>query len=87
MGTAKRSKDVTGADVIEAALALPGAERGIACAGTSLEATTVTTGGKAFVFVGKKDVRMKLGESLAAFQTMVKAEPKRFLPARADGSR
>lgn len=40
------------------ALKLPDVERGIACAGT-VESVTYNTGGKAFLFVGAKDVRLK----------------------------
>lgn len=78
MGKAKRSGDVTRAEVLKAALALPGVERGLACAGTALEAATGTIGGKAFVFVGKKEIRLKLDASMAAFQALAKAEPGRF---------
>lgn len=42
------------------ALALPDVERGIACAGTALESRSYLTRGKAFLFVSKKDARLKL---------------------------
>ncbi len=47
------------------ARALPGVETGIACAGTSIESRTYKVGGKAFLFVSSKDVRLKLGASAA----------------------
>jgi len=37
----------------------------VACAGTSLESLTFTTNKKAFVFVSKKDARLKRAESAA----------------------
>jgi|SRR5262245_5302344 len=51
------------ADLGRIALALPEVERGIACAGTQLESRTYQTGKKAFLFVAKKQARLKLGES------------------------
>jgi hypothetical protein len=48
------------------AQAMPGVEVGVACAGTALEKRTYKVGGKAFVFLGAKDVMVKLGPSIAA---------------------
>ena len=45
------------------ALALPDVTQGIACAGTVLESRTFCVGGKAFLFVGGKDARLKLDAS------------------------
>lgn len=53
-------------DLRSIALALPGVEQGIACAGTALESRTYRMGNKAFLFVSTKDARLKLGESAAA---------------------
>jgi len=48
------------------ALKLPGSEEGVACEGTALERRTIKASKKAFVFLGTKDVMLKLGPSLAA---------------------
>lgn len=45
--------------------ALRDVEQGVACAGTALEARTFQVGGKAFLFLGPKDVRLKLTVSVA----------------------
>jgi hypothetical protein len=50
-------------DLSSIALALPNVEQGIACAGTALESRTYRTGNKAFLFVSKKDARLKLDSS------------------------
>jgi hypothetical protein len=46
------------------ALGYPEAEEGIACRGTAVECATVMVGKKAFLFLGKKEFRLKLGDSL-----------------------
>lgn len=46
------------------ALALPGASEGVACAGTKLERRTAIVNGKAFLFTGAADLRLKLDPSL-----------------------
>jgi hypothetical protein len=69
-----RSRDAA-AKLHEAALLLPDVERGVACQGTSLESRTVTVRGKAFLFLGPKEVRLKLGPSLAKAQTAAAADP------------
>ncbi len=45
--------------------ALPGVTEGIACAGTSLESRTWKVNEKAFLFVSKKEARLKLESSIA----------------------
>src|SRR5689334_24763909 len=47
------------------ALALPGVEQGIACAGTALESRTYLVEKKAFLFVSREHARLKLGSSIA----------------------
>ena len=47
------------------ALALPGVEQGIACAGTALESRTYRVNRKAFLFVSKDHARFKLDRSIA----------------------
>ena len=53
-------------DLAAIATSLPNVATGVACAGTALESQTFTTNKKAFLFVSKKDVRLKLDESSAA---------------------
>ena len=53
-------------DLRAIALALPDVEQGVACVGTALESRTYRTGNKAFLFVSKKDARLKLEASAAA---------------------
>jgi hypothetical protein len=48
-----------------AALALPGVEEGIACAGTALESCTFKARGKSFLFLRAQELRLKLDGSLA----------------------
>jgi len=45
------------------ALALPEVVQGVACAGTTLESRTFQTRKKAFLFVSRKQARLKLDES------------------------
>ncbi len=47
------------------ARALEGVTRGVACAGTALECRTYEVDGKAFLFVSREHVRLKLVESAA----------------------
>lgn len=58
------------------ALRLPGAEESVACAGTVIEKRTVRSGGKAFLFVGPKDLMLKLGPSLAEAQKLALEKPE-----------
>ena len=51
------------ADLGKFALALEDVEQGIACAGTALESRTYSTNKKAFLFVAKKQARLKLDSS------------------------
>jgi len=59
------------------ALGLPGTEESVACAGTVLEKRTVKAGGKAFLFVGARDLMLKLGASLAEAHKLAKEDPER----------
>ena len=63
--------------LLTAALALPDAEEGIACAGTSLEKRTIKVGKKAFLFLSAKDAMLKLSDSLPAAEELAEAEPER----------
>ena len=67
--------------VKQSASRFPGAEEGVACAGTSLESTTWNVKGKAFVFAAVKDgvcsIRVKLQESAAEARALAKAQPAR----------
>jgi hypothetical protein len=66
--------------IVARALALEGAEEGVACEGTALEKRTVRVGGRAFLFVGVKDdafdVMLKLDESLAAAKALAATDPR-----------
>lgn len=53
----------TEAVLVKAANALSDVEEGIACAGTSLESKTFTVRGKAFLFIGPKNARLKLAQA------------------------
>jgi hypothetical protein len=60
----RRTATVSSIEAMRAfALTLPSVEEGVACAGTALESRTLKARGKAFLFLGKKDVRLKLGAS------------------------
>jgi YjbR len=54
------------------------AEEGIACKGTAIECTTFKTHGKAFLFVGGKEIRLKLQASLAEAGKLAAKEPERY---------
>lgn len=57
------------------ALALPGTDEGVACAGTALEKRTLRTGGKAFLFLGRGDAMLKVGASLAEARRFAAKDP------------
>jgi hypothetical protein len=56
----------------KAAKALEDVGEGIACAGTALESKTYTVRGKAFLFLGPKDARLKLAESAEEARALAK---------------
>ena len=47
------------------ALALANVEQGTACVGTALESRTYSIGKKSFLFISRKDARLKLSKSTA----------------------
>lgn len=47
------------------AKSLDGVGEGVACAGTALESRTFRVNGKAFLFVSRKEARLKLASSLS----------------------
>ena len=59
----------------EAALRHDGVDEGIACPGTPLEKRTLKAAGKAFAFLGRTDVMLKLGPSVKAATKLAKAQP------------
>ena len=61
------------------ALALPEVEEGIACQGTAVECATFKARGKAFLFLARTNLRLKLGESLAEATTLAVKEPARYV--------
>lgn len=62
-------------DLFKFAMRLPGAEEGISCKGTALEQPTVTVGKKAFLFLGKARIMLKLSESLSKAAKLAKEQP------------
>lgn len=50
-------------DLASLAAALPGTEQGLACAGTALESRTFAVRGKTFLFLSKRQARLKLDPS------------------------
>lgn len=61
----------------EFAMRLPGAEEGVACAGTALEKRTIKAKNKAFLFLGLSDAMLKLGPSLEEAVALATLEPGR----------
>lgn len=59
-----------------------GVDESVACAGTPLESSTYTAGGKAFLFVAAKEsiyeLRLKLGASKAEASRLASKSPDRF---------
>ena len=60
------------------ALQYPECEEGIACKGTAIECTTFKARSKAFLFVARADVRIKLRESLPEAAKLAVKEPGRY---------
>lgn len=60
------------------ALRLEDTDEGVACEGTSLESRTVRRGGKAFVFLRPRELRLKLGASLKDATARARREPDRW---------
>ena len=55
----------------------PGVQEGVACEGTSVERRTVKVQGKAFLFLGVADLRLKLGGLLAEATALASKTPDR----------
>lgn len=60
------------------AMRYPEAEEGIACKGTAIECTTFKARNKAFLFVGAKEIRLKLQASLAEAAKLAAKDPERY---------
>ncbi len=60
------------------ALTYPEAEEGIACQGTALECSAFKARKKTFLFVSARELKVKLGDSLAEAKKLAKAEPARI---------
>jgi hypothetical protein len=52
-------------------------EEGVACKGTAIECSTFKVGGKAFLFLGRADLRVKLSDSLPEAEKLAAREPGR----------
>jgi hypothetical protein len=59
------------------ALKYPDCEEGVACKGTAVECSTFKVGGKAFLFLGRADLRVKLSDSLREAEKLAAKEPGR----------
>jgi hypothetical protein len=57
------------------ALQQPGAEEGVACAGTSLEKRTIKARKKAFLFLGISDLMLKLDEAVPQAEKLAAKAP------------
>jgi len=66
------------AAMAEFALRYPEVTEGVACAGTPIESRTVLTGKRAFVFLRRKEVRMKVGDAFAEVAALAEAQPNRY---------
>ncbi|MBI3819004.1 MAG: MmcQ/YjbR family DNA-binding protein [Planctomycetes bacterium] len=60
------------------ALKFPDAVEEIACAGTAVESPVFRVKGKSFLFIGKRDLRLKLQDSLASAARLAAKEPARY---------
>jgi hypothetical protein len=60
------------------AMRYPEAQEGIACAGTAVESRTVRVRNKAFLFLGKNHLMVKLRESLAEATKLGSKAPERY---------
>ena len=61
------------------ALKYPDCEEGIACKGTAIECTTFKVKGKAFLFVSRAEIRLKLGDSIDEATKLAAKEPPRYV--------
>lgn len=60
------------------AASYPEANEGIACEGTALEKSTFKARNKSFLFLGRKDLMVKLGDSLPEASALAAKEPGRY---------
>lgn len=65
------------------ALQYPEVTEGLACAGTAIESRTIITGKKAFLFLRRKEVRMKVGDSFPQLQQLEAAHPDQYEAGKA----
>jgi hypothetical protein len=61
-----------------AAMQYPEVEEGVACKGTAIECSTFKARNKAFLFVGAKEIRLKLSQSLPEANKLADKEPGRY---------
>ncbi len=60
------------------ALGYPEVTEGVACAGTPIESRTAVTGKKTFLFLRRKEVRLKLGDALPEVAELAAVHPDRY---------
>ncbi|MDO8349230.1 MAG: MmcQ/YjbR family DNA-binding protein [Planctomycetota bacterium] len=78
MNSEGTKEDATTRTVRQVAMRHPDTEETIACQGTAIESRRFAVGKKAFLFVGKKSVMVKLDESLAEATELSAKEPDRY---------
>ena len=78
MSSERTQEDATTRTVRQAAMRHPDTEETIACQGTAVESRRFSVGKKAFLFVGKKSVMVKLDESRAEAVDLAAKEPDRY---------
>lgn len=64
--------------LLRTALALPGTAQALACKGTALESTTVSVGGKNFLFVRSSEARLKLADARAEAEALAREDPEHY---------
>jgi hypothetical protein len=62
----------------EIASSHPGVVEDVACRGTALESSAYKVGKKSFLFLGPKDLRLKLAESLPSARKLAAKHPDRI---------
>jgi hypothetical protein len=65
-------------EMAQFALRYPDATAGLACAGTAIESRTALTSKRAFVFLRRKEFRMKVGASFAEVEALAAAHPDQY---------
>lgn len=78
MAKRARTKDDHLTELRTLAASYPEAEEGVACKGTALECSAFKVRKKTFLFASARELKVKLGNSLAEAQKLARSEPARF---------